>query len=155
MPHSGLKPKNRNDLWWKKTFDGRWPLTKDDLWRRTTFDKRRPMAEDNLWRKTTFDGERLLTEYNLWRKTPLVEVLPKTSCTLLEVTRCWTYSALRYFFQVIYYTSYWRLSSIEGRLPSKVVFSKMSSSVKGCLPPKVILPQRSSSIKSGLPSNYM
>ena len=34
------------DLWWKTTFDGRWPLTEVDLWLMTTFDGRWPLIED-------------------------------------------------------------------------------------------------------------
>ena len=37
------------------------------------------------------------------------------------------------------------VSSIEGRLPSKVVFHRRSSSIKGRLPLKVVFHQRSSS----------
>ena len=42
------------------------------------------MEHDFLW-KTTFDGTR-----------PLIEALPKTTCTLPKPTRRWTYSALCY-----------------------------------------------------------
>ena len=78
MPHSGLKPKNKNDpkeeddLQWKTTFDGRRPSMEDDLWRKTTFERKQPLMEDDLeddiWWKTTFDGRRHLTEDDLWRK---------------------------------------------------------------------------------------
>ena len=46
---------------------------------------------------------------------------------------------------------HWRLSSIKGRLPSKVVFCQRSSSVKGRLPSKVVFCQRLSSVKGRLP----
>ena len=45
-----------------------------------------------------------------------------------------------------------RLSSIKGRLPSKIVFYQRSSSIKGCLPSKVIFNQMSSSNQGCLPS---
>ena len=57
----------------------------------------------------------------------------------------------KHFFQVIYYTPYRRSSSIEGCIPSKVVFRQRSSSIKDCLPLKVIFRQRLSSIKSRIP----
>merc|ERR1712055_1233786 len=67
----------------------------------------------------------------------------------------------RHFFQVIHFTPYRRSSSIEGCIPSKVVFRQRSSSVKSCLPSslssikgcllsKVVFYQRSSSIKGHL-----
>merc|ERR1711942_308459 len=43
-------------------------------------------------------------------------------------------------------------SSINGRLPSKGVFHQKVSSVKGQLPSKVVFHQRSSSTKGRLPS---
>ena len=44
-----------------------------------------------------------------------------------------------------------RSSSVEGCLPSKVVFRQRSTSVKGRLPSKVVFCQMSSSIKGHLP----
>jgi len=41
------------------TFDGRLPLMEDDVWQKRTFDGRQP------WRKTTFDGRPSLMEGNL------------------------------------------------------------------------------------------
>ena len=58
-------------------------------------------------------------------------------------------------FPVIYYTLYQRSSSIEGHLPSKVVFRHRSSSVKGRLPSRVVFCQRSSSVKGHLPSKVI
>ena len=49
--------------------------------------------------------------------------------------------------KVIYYTTYQRSSSIEGHLPSKVVFCQRSYSVKCRLPSKVVFRQRLSSAK--------
>ena len=67
--HSGLKPKNENDLWGKTTFDRRWPLTEDDLWWNTTFVGRQTLTEDDLWRKTTLDRGHPLTKDDVWWKT--------------------------------------------------------------------------------------
>ena len=69
MPHSGLKPKNKNDpkeeddIQWKTVSDGRRPSMEDGLRWRTTFyfdgrwpnDERRPLTEDDLWRKMNPD----------------------------------------------------------------------------------------------------
>ena len=38
-----------DDLWWKTTFYGRWPLMKDDLWWKTTFNR------DTLWLAWPFE----------------------------------------------------------------------------------------------------
>ena len=56
-----------------------------------------------------------------------------------------------HYFQVIYYTPYQRSSSIEGRLPSEVVFCQRSSSVKDRFPSKVVFCQKLSSVKGRLP----
>ena len=48
-----------------------------------------------------------------------------------------------------------QLSSIKGRLPSKVVFCQRSSSVKGRPPSKVVFHQRSSSVKGHPPSKVV
>ena len=48
-----------------------------------------------------------------------------------------------------------RASSIEGRLPSNVVFHQMSSSIEGRLPSKVVFLPRSSSIEGCLPSKVV
>ena len=48
-----------------------------------------------------------------------------------------------------------KLSSIEGCLPSKVVFHQRSSSLKGCLLSKVVIRQGSSSIKGCLPAKVL
>ena len=108
-----------DDHWWKMTFDGRWHLMEDDLRWKTTFDGRRLLTEDDLWRKTTFNRRRALTEDDLWRKT----------YTMLEGTRRWTYSALRYFFfykgpfmNTITYNLYWRRKT----KPKKLSFAQFS-----------------------------
>ena len=49
----------------------------------------------------------------------------------------------------------YRSSSIEGRLPSKVVFHRRSSSIEGPLPSKVVFRPRSSSVKGRLPSKVV
>ena len=56
------------------------------------------------------------------------------------------------FFTAPYFTPYQRSYSIEGHLPSKVVFRQSLSSVKFCLPSNVVFCQRSSSVKGRLPS---
>ena len=61
----------------------------------------------------------------------------------------------KHFSQVIYCTPYRKSSSIEGRLPLKVVFPRRSSSVGGRLPLKVVFHQRSSSIEGLLPSKVV
>ena len=48
-----------------------------------------------------------------------------------------------------------RSSSIKGRLPSKVVFHRRSSSIEGHLPSKVIFHQRPSSLKTCLSSKVV
>ena len=48
-----------------------------------------------------------------------------------------------------------RSSSFKGRPPSKVVFHQRSSSVKGHPPSKVVFRQRSSSVKGRLPSKFV
>ena len=51
--------------------------------------------------------------------------------------------------------SYQRLSSIEGRLPSKFLFCRRSSSVEGRLPLKVVFRRRSSTVDCRLPSKVV
>ena len=67
---------------WKWPKRGRWPLLEDSLRWRTTFDGRWPFMEDDLQ----------------WKTTMRTTSKTKRTCTLLEGTRRWTYSALRYFF---------------------------------------------------------
>ena len=38
----------KDDLWWKTTFDKRWPLMEEDLWTKRTFDLRRPLKEEDF-----------------------------------------------------------------------------------------------------------
>ena len=54
---------------------------------------------------------------------------------------CWLRQCARYF----RLSFYQRMSSVKGRLLSKIVFRQRSSSVKGRLPSKVVFRQRSSS----------
>ena len=68
MPHSGLKPKNENDLWRKITFDERRHLAEDDLWQKTTYGGRQP---DDLWWKTIFNRVySILPEKNVYDSSP-------------------------------------------------------------------------------------
>ena len=59
------RPLTEEDLWWKKTFDGRRPLTefaerkvgkKFSYEKEFTFDGRGPSTVEDLWWKKTFDG---------------------------------------------------------------------------------------------------
>ena len=68
-------------LWWRITFDERYPLMEDNLWLNTTFDGGRPLMEDDLrWKITFYARQSLMTddilmEDLLWR--PLIEYLNK------------------------------------------------------------------------------
>ena len=53
------------------------------------------------------------------------------------------------------FISHQRPSSINGHLPSKVVFHQRLSSIKGCLSSKIVFYQRSSSIKDCPPSKVV
>ena len=73
-----------DNLWCKRTFNGRkplmednlcgkWILVEDDLWRKMTFDGRQLFMEDNLRWKMTFDGRQPLMDDNLWWKTAFMK----------------------------------------------------------------------------------
>merc|ERR1712055_808500 len=68
-----------------------------------------PSMEDDLRWKTTFDGRQPLMEDDLrWKTTMRTTSKTKRTCTLVEGTRRWTYSALRYFlfsFEVVLFYS--------------------------------------------------
>ena len=42
-------------LWWKTTFDGRWPSMEDDLQRQMNFNERWPMEGENGASEIEFD----------------------------------------------------------------------------------------------------
>ena len=98
-----------DDLWWKTTFDGRRPSMEDDLWWKMTFDGRQPL--------TSFDWRHPLMEDTLWWKTTMrTTSKTKRTCTLLEGTQRWIYSALRYFWgslhflcnlHILYHLHFW------------------------------------------------
>ena len=100
MTYDGRRLMMEDDLWWKTTSDGRQLLMEDDLWWKTTYDGRRHMMEDNLCWKTPYDGRRVMMEDDLWWKMTIrTTSKTKRTCTLVEGTRRWTYSTLRYFCQ--------------------------------------------------------
>ena len=77
---------------------------------------------------------------NKRKKIPQSGICP-APCGLCQCARCFRLS----FYQ--------RLSSVKGRLLSRVVLCQSLSSVKGLLPSKVVLHQKSSSVKGRLPSS--
>ena len=91
------RPSMEDDQRWKMTFDWRRPSVEDDLQWKKTFDWRWPSMEDDLQWKTTFHGR--------WPMGRCGEgegaygwSFPSKEFFLLEGTRRWTYSALRYFY---------------------------------------------------------
>ena len=102
--YSELIWKMEDNLRWKTSFDGRRPSMEDDLWWKTTFDGRWPLMEDNLWLKTTFDWRHPLMENDLrWKTTMRTTSKTKRTCSLLEGTQRWTYSALQYFWGSLHF----------------------------------------------------
>ena len=73
----GRRPLMENNLWWKTTFDGRWPLMEDIFLWETSFDGTWPLMEDylDLWWMTTFDGRQSFMEDSQWLKMTFNEWL--------------------------------------------------------------------------------
>ena len=137
----GRQPLVEDNLQWKTTFGGRWPLmedtfggrqtsVEDDLWGKTTFGGRQPLLKDDLRWKTTFSERRPVVEDDLQWKTTFSGRRPLLDPCMLPTPLCgifWKYPK--------FYVSFFRDSRFEQSITSKPSVPSIGSLVSPLGPP--------------------